>query len=97
MPIIQGHERHASRNVGPGKLSLASRGIDSTHHLSGTLFEQMYAAMAFIKGGRLRTLAINSKVRSPLLPNVTTLDEPCFPAAQAAVRPNRPQACETTD
>ena len=32
------------------------------------MFEQMYAAMPSVKGGRLRALAITSKARSPLLP-----------------------------
>lgn len=39
------------------------------------MFEQMYAAMPSIKGGRLRPLAITSKVRSPLLPDVPTMAE----------------------
>jgi hypothetical protein len=33
------------------------------------MFEQMYAAMPSIKGGKLRALAITSAKRSPLLPD----------------------------
>jgi tripartite-type tricarboxylate transporter receptor subunit TctC len=39
------------------------------------MFEQMYAAMPSIKGGRMRALAITSKSRSPLLPELPTMAE----------------------
>jgi tripartite-type tricarboxylate transporter receptor subunit TctC len=46
------------------------------------MFEQMYAAMPAIKGGRLRPLAITSKTRSPLLPDVPTMGEAGYPAVE---------------
>jgi tripartite-type tricarboxylate transporter receptor subunit TctC len=46
------------------------------------MFEQMYAAMPSIKGGRLRPLAITSARRSPLLPDVPTMAEAGFPAVE---------------
>ena len=46
------------------------------------MFEQMYAAMPSIKGGRLRALAITSKARSPLLPDVPTMAEAGYPAVE---------------
>jgi tripartite-type tricarboxylate transporter receptor subunit TctC len=46
------------------------------------MFEQMYAAMPSIKGGRLRALAITSKARSPLLPELPTMGEAGFPAVE---------------
>jgi tripartite-type tricarboxylate transporter receptor subunit TctC len=46
------------------------------------MFEQMYAAMPSIKGGRMRALAITSKVRSPLLPDVPTMGEQGYPAVE---------------
>jgi tripartite-type tricarboxylate transporter receptor subunit TctC len=46
------------------------------------MFEQMYAAMPSIKGGRLRALAITSKSRSPLLPELPTMGEAGFPAVE---------------
>ena len=46
------------------------------------MFEQMYAAMPSIKGGRLRALAIASKNRSPLAPDVPTMAEAGFPAVE---------------
>ena len=42
------------------------------------MFEQMYVAMPSIKGGRLRPLAITSKTRSPLLPEIPTMAEAGF-------------------
>ena len=42
------------------------------------MFEQMYAAMPAIQGGRMRALAITSKKRSPLLPNLPTMAEQGF-------------------
>ena len=39
------------------------------------MFEQMYAAAPAIRGGRLRPLAITSRTRSPLFPDVPTMDE----------------------
>jgi tripartite-type tricarboxylate transporter receptor subunit TctC len=46
------------------------------------MFEQMYAAMPSIKGGRLRALAITSKARSPLLPDIPTMAESGYPAVE---------------
>jgi len=46
------------------------------------MFEQMYAAMPSIKGGRLRALAITSKTRSPLAPDIPTMGEAGFPAVE---------------
>ncbi len=46
------------------------------------MFEQMYAAMPSLKGGRLRGLAITSKTRSPLLPDVPTMAEAGFAAIE---------------
>jgi tripartite-type tricarboxylate transporter receptor subunit TctC len=46
------------------------------------MFEQMYAAMPSIQGGRMRPLAITSKARSPLLPNLPTMAEQGYPAVE---------------
>ena len=46
------------------------------------MFEQMYASMPSIKSGRMRALAITSKARSPLLPDVPTMAEAGFPAIE---------------
>ena len=46
------------------------------------MFEQMYSAMPAIKGGRLRALAITSKTRSPLLPDLPTMAEQGFPEVE---------------
>jgi tripartite-type tricarboxylate transporter receptor subunit TctC len=43
------------------------------------MFEQMYAAMPSLKGGRVRGMAITSKARSPLLPELPTMAEAGFP------------------
>lgn len=45
-------------------------------------FEQMYTAMPSIQGGKLRALAITSKTRSPLLPNIPTMAEAGFPLVE---------------
>ena len=88
----------------PGKLSFASGGLGSSHHLSGEMFKslaglsithipykggapaatdlmggQMYAAAPSIRAGKLRALAITSKVRSPLFPDLPTLAEAGVP------------------
>jgi len=46
------------------------------------MFEQMYTAMPSIKAGRLRALAITSKTRSPLAPDIPTMAEQGFPAVE---------------
>jgi tripartite-type tricarboxylate transporter receptor subunit TctC len=46
------------------------------------MFEQMYAAMPSVKGGRMRALAITSKTRSPLLPDLPTMGEAGFAAVE---------------
>jgi tripartite-type tricarboxylate transporter receptor subunit TctC len=43
------------------------------------MFEQMYAASANIRAGKLRPLAITSLQRSPLFPDVPTMAEQGFP------------------
>jgi tripartite-type tricarboxylate transporter receptor subunit TctC len=80
-----------------GALFESAAGIDMIHspYKSGSagaidlmggqvhmMFEQMYAAMPSIKGGRLRALAITSKTRSPLLPDIPTMGEAGFPAVE---------------
>jgi len=46
------------------------------------MFEQMYTAMPSVKGGRLRALAITSKTRSPLLPDLPTMAEQGYPEVE---------------
>ena len=48
------------------------------------MFEQMYAAMPSIKGGKLRALAITSAKRSPLLPDLPTMGEAGLPRGRSA-------------
>lgn len=59
-----------------------SGGAGATDLMGGQvhmMFEQMYAAMPGIKGGKLRALAITSKTRSPLAPDVPTMAEQGYP------------------
>ena len=80
-----------------GALFEHSAGIDMIHapYKSGSagaidlmggqvamMFEQMYAAMPSIKGGKLRALAITSKARSPLAPEIPTMAEQGFPEVE---------------
>ena len=46
------------------------------------MFEQMYSAMPALQGGKLRALAITSKTRSPLAPDIPTMGEAGFPAVE---------------
>ena len=46
------------------------------------MFEQMYAAMPSVRGGKLRALAITSKARSPLAPDIPTMAEQGFPEVE---------------
>ncbi|MGV1043820.1 Bug family tripartite tricarboxylate transporter substrate binding protein [Limnohabitans sp.] len=46
------------------------------------MFEQMYSAMPAIKGGKLRALAITSKTRSPLAPDIPTMAEQGYPEVE---------------
>lgn len=77
-----------------GELFKSISGIQMTHvpYKSGSLattdllggqvdmmFEQMYAAAPNIRAGKLRALAITSKTRSPLFPDVPTMQEAGVP------------------
>jgi len=77
-----------------GELFKSISGVDITHipykggapatvDLMGgqvdMMFEQMYSAAPSIRAGKLRALAITSKVRSPLFPNVPTMIEAGVP------------------
>jgi tripartite-type tricarboxylate transporter receptor subunit TctC len=46
------------------------------------MFEQMYSAMPALRGGRFRALAVTSKIRSALLPDVPTMAELGYPAVE---------------
>ena len=46
------------------------------------MFEQMYAAMPSIKGGKMRALAITSKTRSPLALDIPTMAEQGYPEVE---------------
>ena len=46
------------------------------------MFDQMYSAMPSIKADKLRPIAITSKKRSPLLPNIPTLAEMGYPRVE---------------
>jgi len=46
------------------------------------MFDQMYSAMPSIKADKLRPIAITSKKRSPLLPNVPTFAEAGYPKVE---------------
>ena len=63
------------------------------------MFDQMYSAMPSIKGDKLRAIAITSKKRSPLLPNLPTFAEAGYPKVevlnwQGLIAPKgTPKAC----
>jgi len=80
-----------------GELFKQSAGIDMIHvpYKSGSagltdlmagnvtmMFDQMYSAMPSIKADKLRPIAISSKKRSPLLPNVPTFAEAGYPKVE---------------
>ena len=46
------------------------------------MFEQMYVAMPSVQSGKTRALAITSKTRSPLLPDLPTMGEAGYPAVE---------------
>ena len=44
------------------------------------MFEQMYIAVPGVQSGKTRTIAVTSKTRSPILPNVPTMAESGYPS-----------------
>ena len=52
---------------------------DLMGHNVDMMFEQMYAAAPSVKAGKLRGLAITSKTRSPLFPDMPTMAEAGVP------------------
>ena len=46
------------------------------------MFDQMYSAMPSIKGDKIRAIAITSKKRSPLLPNIPSFSEIGYPKVE---------------
>ena len=49
-----------------------------------TMMDQLTASIEHIRGGRIKALAVSSKRRSPLLPDVPTLDESGVPGYEAS-------------
>jgi tripartite-type tricarboxylate transporter receptor subunit TctC len=56
------------KGSGPALIDLIGGQVES-------MMDQLTASLGHIKEGRIRPLAISSRSRSPLLPNVPTLDE----------------------
>jgi len=56
------------KGSGPALTDLLGSQVES-------MMDQLTASIGYIRDGRLRALAISSRTRSPLLPNVPTLDE----------------------
>jgi tripartite-type tricarboxylate transporter receptor subunit TctC len=56
------------KGSGPALIDLIGGQVES-------MMDQLTASIGHIKEGRIRPLAISSRARSPLLPNVPTLDE----------------------
>jgi len=56
------------KGSGPALIDLVGGQVES-------MMDQLTASLGHIKEGRIRPLAISSRTRSPLLPNVPTLDE----------------------
>src|SRR5207244_719581 len=56
------------KGSGPALTDLVGSQVES-------MMDQLTASIGHIKEGRIRALAISSRTRSPLLPNVPTLDE----------------------
>ena len=48
-----------------------------------TMMDQLTASIEHIRNGRIKALAVTSRTRSPLLPNVPTLDESGVPGFEA--------------
>jgi tripartite-type tricarboxylate transporter receptor subunit TctC len=46
------------------------------------MFDQMYSAMPSIKADKIRAIAITSKKRSPLLPNIPSFSEIGYPKVE---------------
>ena len=65
----------AAAKASPGKLSFASGGLGGVD----MMFEQMYSAAPSIRAGKLRALAITSRTRSPLFPDLPTMAESGVP------------------
>jgi len=49
-----------------------------------SMMDQLTASIEHIRNGRIKALAVSSKMRSPLLPNVPTLDESGVPGYEAS-------------
>jgi tripartite-type tricarboxylate transporter receptor subunit TctC len=49
-----------------------------------TMMDQLTASIEHIRSGRIKALAVSSKKRSPLLPDVPTLDESGVPGYEAS-------------
>jgi tripartite-type tricarboxylate transporter receptor subunit TctC len=62
------------------------------------IFSSLPSTMGFIRGGRLRPLAVTGKQRAPELPDVPTMEEAVFrsPAGLACSHPPRPLPARST-
>ena len=82
----------AQAKARPGELTYGSSGVGSSLHLSGIILEQRTGVrlqhvpyrgaptvLGQIKAGKLKALAVTSRDRSPLLPEVPTMKEAGIP------------------
>lgn len=66
------------RGSGPALIDVMGHQVDMT-------FDVVMTSLSYVKSGKLKALAITSKERSPLLPEVPTMDESGLPGYEAIV------------
>jgi tripartite-type tricarboxylate transporter receptor subunit TctC len=85
-PVKTVAELVALAKAQPGKLSYAHAGVGTSQHLGAELFKYMaqldIAAVPY-REGKLRALAITSRKRSALAPDLPTMAESGFPGFEA--------------
>jgi tripartite-type tricarboxylate transporter receptor subunit TctC len=92
LPAKSVKELIALAKARPGQLAYGSAGSGATAHIAGELFDRQAGtrmqhipykgsapALVDIDGGRLRALAVTTKARSPVYPNLPTVAEAGLP------------------
>ena len=81
-PVTSAKEFIAYAKANPGKLSFGSGSNGSAGHLAGDtqfMFDNLANAMAQVKAGKLKALAVTTAQRSPLAPDLPTMAEAGMP------------------
>jgi tripartite-type tricarboxylate transporter receptor subunit TctC len=83
VPVKDVKELIAYAKARPGQVNYGSSGIGGAGHLAGELFATLVTALPHMKTGKIRGLAVTTRDRAPMAPELPTIAEAALPGFEA--------------